>query len=270
VAERFGGTTTFNPAGGVTGDITLNKLGDATRAGTYAVNLTRAPATEQWEIALPVDLADLVGQSVVLGKGTTTVSLDIDEPMTAAQLVARLNTLAANAGLRISTSTGVGTLVLTASSAGAGGAFTADVTDAQDASTGAASRTTAGADVAGTIDGQAAKGTGSLLQRVSGTGGAVGLVLDVDVTQTGAVGTVTVATGLAQTMIAALESATDPDSGYLSVAQDGRAATAKDLERQFDAWTLRLEARKLALTRQFTAMETTLAALQKQAGFLAG
>jgi flagellar hook-associated protein 2 len=63
---------------------------------------------------------------------------------------------------------------------------------------------------------------------------------------------------------------TDATTGTLTLLAKGRDALADDLETRIADWDLRLAARKEALTKQFTAMETALGSLRSQSTWLAG
>ncbi|MGY1831408.1 flagellar filament capping protein FliD [Geodermatophilus sp. SYSU D01180] len=63
---------------------------------------------------------------------------------------------------------------------------------------------------------------------------------------------------------------TNATTGTLTLLAKGRDELATDLQGRIDDWDLRLAARKEALTRQFTAMETALSSLKSQSTWLAG
>ena len=65
---------------------------------------------------------------------------------------------------------------------------------------------------------------------------------------------------------------TDSDSvdGTLTLAIKGRENTIDRLEDSIADWDVRLEMRRLTMTRQFTAMETALSQMQSQGQWLAG
>ncbi|SNS49939.1 flagellar hook-associated protein 2 [Geodermatophilus saharensis] len=63
---------------------------------------------------------------------------------------------------------------------------------------------------------------------------------------------------------------TNVTTGSLTLLARGRDDLAKDIETRIADWDLRLAARKEALTRQFTAMETALSSLKQQSSWLAG
>jgi len=64
------------------------------------------------------------------------------------------------------------------------------------------------------------------------------------------------------------DQASDSATGFLTSLAKGQDTRAKDIQSQIDAWTLRLQARQLTLTNQFTAMETALGTLKNQASWL--
>ena len=66
------------------------------------------------------------------------------------------------------------------------------------------------------------------------------------------------------------KSASDSATGSLVKLAEGRESTLKGIQDRIDAWDLRLAKRKETLTRQFTAMETSLSSLRNQSTWLAG
>lgn len=66
------------------------------------------------------------------------------------------------------------------------------------------------------------------------------------------------------------KSASDGTTGTLTLLAKSTETTAKDLQERIAAWDTRLALRKESLTRQFTAMETALSALQNQSTWLSG
>ncbi|MGQ0843534.1 MAG: flagellar filament capping protein FliD [Sporichthyaceae bacterium] len=78
------------------------------------------------------------------------------------------------------------------------------------------------------------------------------------------------ASGVASNLAAVAKGATDTESGSLTLAIQGRDSAIKDLGARIDGWDTRLVARKAALLRQFTAMETALSGLKNQSNWLSG
>jgi len=162
-------------------------------------------------------------------------------------------------------------VVFTAGSTGTAGAF--------DVKMGGVAATTlvAGRDAEGTIDGITADSNGGLLTLNDASSGANGLTVDIggisgaDVAASGGdIGDVSYTPGLAQSLASLLDNVTDSRDGSLSRAQASRLSAVKDLQDSIESWDLRLEARRLTLTRQFTAMETAIAALKSQTSAISG
>jgi flagellar hook-associated protein 2 len=268
VAGAYGASVAFAPASGVTGSIGLVRAGDTAKIGTYPVTVTAAPAREQWQLD-PAG-GTLAGSTVTLTRGDTTFSYTAPADETLADSVLALNARLSAAGFGVGASVSGSGVVFSAASAGSGAAFTASL----DGNVG--SQLAVGTDVAGTIDGVAASGSGnglSLLSTTSSTSGAAGLTLSVDlsaadlVTSGGAVGSITYNQGLGQKLAALVADAT-ASGGMLSAAKDGRDNVVKDLQKQIDSWDTRLETYRAMLSRQFTAMETAIATLKSQTSFL--
>ena len=66
------------------------------------------------------------------------------------------------------------------------------------------------------------------------------------------------------------KAASDRVDGTLTTAITGRNDAISRLDDGIEAWDLRLELRRTALTRQFTALETALNQMNSQSSWLAG
>jgi flagellar hook-associated protein 2 len=77
-------------------------------------------------------------------------------------------------------------------------------------------------------------------------------------------------TGFVARVKAAADSASDRATGTLTTAITGANAKISRLDDGIEAWDLRLELRRTALTRQFTALETALNQMSSQSSWLAG
>lgn len=136
--------------------------------------------------------------------------------------------------------------------------------------------THAGVDVAGTIDGVAATGSGTRLTGTSGPG--TGLVVEVSGADVTGLGPVTVVGGLGGALEGVLRWAEgDRSSSDAAVAAGavGRARTTlsdeiRRFDRRIDDYELRLVSREKTLRHKFSALESALARLQSQGDRLAG
>lgn len=265
VKAKFGATSSFTAASGVTGRATLSSATSATKGGTYALQITTAAKAEKWSADGSVDLT---GKTIAITRGSLTASYQVAPGDTLDDIASQLNSAAESAGLTVQAGVNGTTLEFTATSVGAASAFTTTVDGTPQ------TRAVTGTDVAGTIAGQPAQSNGTLLTLVNGTGGAVGLSVDTsfsvtDVTDSGgAVGSVTYTPGLAQRFVELVQQQTATGTGILSSAKSGRESAVKSLQNQIDDWDGRLTSYRASLQAQFTAMETTLAALKTQSSFL--
>jgi len=180
------------------------------------------------------------------------------------------------------TTTGRGTLSMTASSVGgqlqiahntygvAGGVTIAFAggDSAQTAQLGLASGTVNGLDVAGTIGGYPATGTGR--QLVGNTGSPVdGLSLFYADTVTGAVGNINLSQGLGAVIDRLIKSWTDDGTGTIANKETSLKNTITNQQKRYDDFTARMDLRRQTLLKQFLAMDTAVSKLKSQsASFL--
>jgi flagellar hook-associated protein 2 len=126
----------------------------------------------------------------------------------------------------------------------------------------AVSATSAG----GTIDGRPATGSGGLL-----FGAADTPVEGLAISYTGGIsGTVTYSRGLAARIEALAQRASDATEGSISLAVKSHNSSIGRLRDDIDNWDTRLDVRRAALERQFSALEVSLGTLQNQGNWLAG
>ncbi len=266
VAARFGAGVTFTPASGITGTVSFAAASSLTKAGTYPVTVSAVAEREQWQLD---GAAWATGSVISLARGDQSVSYTVQPTDTPADVLTRLNQRITSAGFGVGTQlNGDGSITATADALGSAAAFTLAVDGV------AQQRITAGADVSGTIDGQAAVGSGTLLT-LSGTAsraGGLAMVVDLtaaDVAATGGeVGTIEYSPGLAKQLSAYLDAQTATGTGTLSSAAGGRESAVKTYQKQIDAWDARLTAYRATLQTQFTAMETAIAKLKSQSSSL--
>jgi flagellar hook-associated protein 2 len=76
--------------------------------------------------------------------------------------------------------------------------------------------------------------------------------------------------GIADRLLKVTKAASDSATGTLVSLANGQDNLAKDIKSRIESWDLRLAKRREILTRQFTAMETSLSSLRNQSTWLAG
>jgi flagellar hook-associated protein 2 len=128
-----------------------------------------------------------------------------------------------------------------------------------------------GVDVAGTIAGEPATGSGQVLRGNEGNSNTEGLSIlyrgtvdDVDA------GTITVTIGMAEQLDRTLFNMTDSIDGYVTFKQSSLQDTISDIDEQVEQIEARLDKKMQRLINQFVAMELTLNQLQSQSDWLAG
>ncbi len=128
-----------------------------------------------------------------------------------------------------------------------------------------------GLDVAGTIHGEAATGSGQVLTGNPGAANIDGLVIKYTGTTSGAdVGTVKLTLGVAELYDRALFNITDPVNGYLSFKQTSLQDSIKSYETQIGEMEARLELKREQLLNRFVQMELALQQIQSQSSWLTG
>jgi flagellar hook-associated protein 2 len=127
--------------------------------------------------------------------------------------------------------------------------------------------TNAGGSVTGTVNGEAASGTGGLLV-VTGTGAAAGLSLQISPGVTGSLGEVTVGQGLFGRLSGILNAALATDSGSVTGEIKSLNSSLTSMNNQITALQQQAQQETLALTKQFGAAQATLSQLETVSNFL--
>lgn len=259
----------FTPSGSTTGSITFATSSDATRAGSYDVVVTQAASRAYATLDLSGGLS--AGQTITFDAGSSAVTYTVDAGDTQATLVDKLNALAASSGLGIVASDdGSGTIKLERTAYGAGPTMHLSATGGLNASA-----VTAGTDVAGTIGGHAAKGSGQILFTDPGTPGvdAVSLTVTLDAADVAGLGGASAGSfkyspGLAQSLATVAWSATDSTAGSITAAIDAANATIKDMNDRISSMDVLLDQKRASIKQMYDAMETQLGQMKTQSQWL--
>lgn len=126
----------------------------------------------------------------------------------------------------------------------------------------------AGLDVQGTINGEAATGSGQFLTGNKGNAHSEGLVIRFTGTSTGAFGKVNYTEGIAGILSDYASNATASTTGVISSAQNGLQTQIKSLNDDMAKLQARLDEQEQRLNEQFSAMEDALGQLQSQSSQL--
>jgi flagellar hook-associated protein 2 len=125
-----------------------------------------------------------------------------------------------------------------------------------------------GLDLQGTINGEAATGSGQKLTGDDGEENIDGLAIKYTGSTTGAVGNVKLTVGAAERFDRALFNITDPYEGYVAFKQDSLNERIDDFDDQIERMEARLDRKMEMIINKFVAMETALSTIQSQSQWL--
>ncbi len=258
--------------------ISATDLGANTQIGNYAVNVTQL-ATQGYytgattsSFPLTVDSNNDAFTIKVDGVTSGLISLSQKTYSTGADLASELQgringdaTLAA-AGVSVKVSYQTDHFVITSNRYGSASTVEFTSVDPNTPTTlgFTAKAGTAGLDVAGTIGGYPANGSG---QTLTGTAAVDGVKLDITGGATGDRGTVSVSRGIADQLNALLDSVLS-SSGAIDASTNGLNSTIADIGKQRDALATRLKALEDRYYAQFTALDTLMSNLNATSSFL--
>ncbi|MGH9105185.1 MAG: flagellar filament capping protein FliD [Acidimicrobiales bacterium] len=268
VANTFiSGGTSSNPL------VSFYESTDATAPGQYQVEVTQA-ATQATDTGANLSGGQVsTPETLTISGSGSTATYTTTSGETLADVAAGLNQALATSNVDVNAAVVNGAVVLTSMGYGSSSSFTASSSAAGAGTTGLvtdanADQSFTGTDVVGTINGEAAKGTGQLLQGASGTAAQGLLVLATATpaqlaTAGGSVAsTVTYQPGISQTLANAAYAAGNPGNGTLVNAIAGEQTEMGDLSTQIAAWNPILQDQQTQLQNEYDAMETSLAGLK--------
>ncbi|MDO8585749.1 MAG: flagellar filament capping protein FliD [Armatimonadota bacterium] len=231
----------------------------------YAVEVTAA-ATQAVLTAGEAQTGNLAQDETVTINGTAIL---LTQNMTPAEVVAKINeqssltsVIASRVGDYLTlTHVGYGSArtIVASSSVSSGGTGLGS----------AQSTLIAGADIAGTINGEAGTGAGQILTGASGNATTDGLQLRITASAPGSYGTVAFTKGLASDLSDYLTFVTAAGTGTVKTAQTNIETTMRDITDYIAVLEERVSRKEDRLVRQFAAMESALSKLQGQGNYLA-
>ena len=241
-----------------------------TANGTYALNIsqiaTQGSATGSVTASLAINSGnnkldftiDGINASITLAEGTYTAA------SLAAEIQSKINgaSTISSAGIKVIASESAGKLTITSNQYGSestvaitGGNGKLDLFGTP--------TTTDGVDVAGTINGITATGSG---QTLTGAGDSSGLVLNIIGGSTGARGDINFAHGFAAKLDKLLDEMLD--DRLIDSRIDGINSSIKDIESQRETLNRRLVDVEKRIRAQFTALDASIASMTQTSNFL--
>lgn len=275
IASNFSNIASlFATTGGASDSlISYSSAASTVKPGSYAVNITQLATqgnitglaaagttiTAGTNDALSVSING-ISTSVTLTAGTyTAVTL-------AAEVQAKINGASAlsSAGVSVTVTQTGGVFSITSSNYGSNSSVAISGTGAAGL-LGGAPTPIAGLDVAGTIDGQNATGSGQFL--TAGTGNALGLKIQVSGGALGARGTVNYSKGYGYSLSNLANSMLASD-GLIAGKKKGINNSITDIGKQRDALNVRLAAIQKRYTAQFSALDVMLSSMNQTSNYL--
>jgi len=246
----------------------------STQAGTYAINITQAAtqgtSTGGTALAASTVLASPTALTVTVNGTSANITIPAGtytQSQLASTLQSAINTNSAiqAAGQSVNVTQTGG--VLSVASTEYGTSSTVDVSGAGAATLFGTVTDTAGVNVAGTIGGQPATGSGQTLT-AGGTSGPGGLQVNVTGTTTGELGSVNYSLGYAAQLNTIINSATATTTGSIATATGNLTTQVTALQTQESTLQQYINQVQAQYQTEFTALDASLATLQSTATFL--
>jgi flagellar hook-associated protein 2 len=269
VAALFLGNGTDRGSGSATDRrVSYSSKTSATQSGTYAVEINglAEQATAVGNQAINTLTSD---ETLTISYGSANATVNLLQEDTLSTVLGKINSAFSSQGIAVTASDdGTGRIKIATNNYGSTESITV-VSDRYDAegSTGFGLTPIVanGTDIAGTIGGNAATGSGRTL---TGTNGLPeeGLNLSISQTTTGSYGSVTIASdakgvegqSILYNLFHALDGITDPLSGPITNAKSGLTSNISSINDQISEYEARLEVRKAMLTTQFNQADQAL------------
>jgi flagellar hook-associated protein 2 len=241
------------------------------KAGTYTVDISQA-ATKSLLIGGIAPVSPNAGGEVLTFSGqlvgSSNIQLSIDAGSSLSDVIGKINSDSRLKGLVTASDDG-GKLKIEANRYGSAGAFMvvsnlAAGTDNTGIGTGSSSAYTSGLDIVGTINGEAATGSGQFLMGSSGNLNTDGLQIMYTGSTTGGIGTVTVTPGMSSILASRVSAFTDTVTGLVTAADKGLADQIADMTSSMERISAQLTLREQTLRAKFTAMESAISRMQSQ------
>jgi len=241
----------------------------------YDINITQAATKTSYVAATTKTGANTVSEILTFSGGlfgSSNYALNIDVGATMSDIVSKINSDSRLKDLVIASDNG-GKLQVDSKKFGTSGRFSL-VSNQSPLGTNSGVGFSAGSlvdglDIAGTIAGQAATGSGQFLTGATGNTVANGLQIQYTGVTTGSVGSMSYVRGLSGSINEALKTFTDSLNGLAVSGQDVFKRQADDLQKDIDRINQRATQKSDDLKAKFIAMESRMNSMKSQGNALA-
>lgn len=274
VAQVFSQQGNFTPSSNAyASGVSLLYAPDTTPTGSYAINVTQS-AAQAVDTGAVSSTGTIVGaESLTFTQGGTSASYSATAGESLSAIASGLNQAFSSQGLTLNaavqTVSGGTELVVNTTNYGSAQSFSATSTATGSGQTGLAgtsgSASFIGQDVAGTIDGITATGTGQTLAVPLSSATIPGFAVTVTtpgITSSTNLGTLNYNQGIAGGLAYVGNSAASPINGSLTYTIGSLQQQVSSLQVQYNNYTPMIQAEQTMLQQEFSAMESTLGGLQ--------
>ncbi|HXW36141.1 MAG TPA: flagellar filament capping protein FliD [Acidimicrobiales bacterium] len=282
VAAMFTQGGTFTPANpAYSGQVSLSYASSTTHVGTYDVQISQSASQATTTGSALSSGSVSAAETLTIASAGQSIQLSTSSGESLTAIAAAINSAFASAGMSISAQVvgGGQQLQLTSDAYGSAASFSVTTTNTGAGTTGLAGAgatagtpvTFAGTDVAGTINGVTATGTGQFLTAPSTDPELAGLSLQIGVTGITSLtdlGTFTYSSGLAQSLSTLASSMSDPSSGAVTQTINSMQNQSQGLDTQIAFYANIVAAEQKTLTNQFANLQAQLGTLENQGSSL--
>lgn len=279
VANLFDRGGTFAPAStAYTGQVSLVYASDQTRPGSFQVVVSHSAtqATDTGSVVYSAPSSTVGGaETVTVSAAGQSVSYGVQAGESLSAIAQGLDQAFASAGVNLSAQVvahGTGySLQLQSAAYGSQASFTVSTSGTTGQLGLASASAFVGTDVAGTINGVAATGSGQVLSSPSSDptlGGLSLLVTASGITTATTLGTFTYSPGVAAQLSSLGAAETTPGTGQLTTAIQGLQQESTGLNPQIQFYQQMLAQERTSLEQTFAALESQLGLLKNQGNML--
>ncbi|MCU4185022.1 flagellar filament capping protein FliD [Acidiferrimicrobium sp. IK] len=256
-----------------TGQVTVSYAPGTVQAGSYDVVVNQSATQATASGSVLTGGAVTTGEQLTISSGSNSVNYSTSAGQSLTSIAAGLNQAFATAGLSVSAkvSSSGQQLQLISDGYGSSSGFTVTSSSTSGGTTGL-SGTFSGTDVAGTINGVAATGSGQFLTAPPGTPAIGGLSLQVTtsgITSATDLGPFKYTPGVAESLLGLTGAMSDPVKGAITQTIQGLQQESTGLNSQISMYAHIVSEEQTLLTNQYAALDATLSKLSNQSSTLA-